>query len=357
MSGDKGFIRRSAITLILTAAALPAALPAKAQLIIHGEQIADKTLFEAASKEGQFTLYGTWPPENQRVLSEAFTKDTGIKINFVRATSGRLYPRVMAEFSAGKLAADFVDLTDLTFVMELSNNGVLSVPHKTPSWDKIPANMKDKDGRWYTFMRLVQVIGVNTALVKSEEEPKSFADLLKPHWKDRIGMPTIDAGGSAFSVQAFVREVVDKDYWNKMKAQNPRVYPSIAPTVTNLARGEVHVTMAGGSSIVQQMKQGAPVKVVFASEGVPSFTLSGGVTKSAKNINAAKVYLNYVLSKRGGSAIASVGDYGSHPDSPAPTNPGVDYPSQDKLWIIPGDHYMKVRDSYSQEWRTTFGTK
>lgn len=351
------FFRRVAACLALIAAVMAAAAPARAQLIIQGEEIADKALLDAARKEGQFTLYGTWPPSNQQVLSDAFTKDTGIKINFVRATSGRLYPRVLAEFSAGKLAADFVDLTDLTFVMDLADKGALSVPHKVPSWDKIPAHMKDKDGRWYTFMRLVQVIGVNTALVKPDETPRSFADLLQPQWKNRIGMPTIDAGGSAFSVQAFVREVVDKDYWSKLKEQNPRVYPSVAPTVTDLVRGEVHVALAGGSSIVQQMKQGAPVKAVFASEGVPSFTLSGGVTKSARNINAAKLYLNYVLSKRGGAAIASVGDYGSHPDAPTPTNPGVDYPPQDKLWIIPGDHYIKVRDSYSQEWRSTFGTK
>ncbi|MGE3244947.1 MAG: ABC transporter substrate-binding protein [Beijerinckiaceae bacterium] len=291
---------------------------AAAQLVVDGEQIAERALFEAAKKEGQLNLYGTWPPANQKILSDAFTKDTGIKISFVRATSGKLYPRVLAEFAAGRLGADFVDLTDLTFVLDLAKKGVLAVPHKTPSWDKIPASLKDSEGRWYTFMRLVQVIGVNTAIVKPGEEPKGFAELLDPKWKGRIGMPTIDAGGSAFSVQAFVREVVDKDYWKKMKAQEPRVYPSIAPTVTNLVRGEVHAILAGGSSIVAQMKRGAPVKVIFPSEGVPAFTLSGGVTKSARNPNAAKLYLNYITSKRGGSVIGTVGDYGTHPDAVPP---------------------------------------
>ncbi len=330
---------------------------AHAQLVVDGETIADKTLFDAARKEGQMNLYGTWPPENQKALSDAFTKDTGIRINFVRGTSGKMYPRILAEFGAGRLGADFVDLTDLTFVISLAEKGVLSVPHKTPDADRIAGNLKDEQHRWYTFMRLVQVIGVNTALVKPEEEPKSFADLLDPKWKGRIGMPTIDAGGSAFSVQAFMREVVDKDYWTKMRAQNPRVYPSIAPTVSNLVRGEVHVITAGGSSIVQQMMKGAPVKVIFASEGVPSFTLSGGIVKGAKNENAAKLYLNYVLSKRGGSVISSVGDYASHPDAPKPRNDRVGYPDQAKLWIVPAAHYLKVRDPYSVEWRATFGTK
>lgn len=290
-------------------------------------------------------------------MSTAFTKDTGIKVTFVRATSRQLFPRVLAEHNAGRLGADFVDFTDLTFVLQLVEKGVLTVPHKIPNWDAIAPVMKDPQGRWYTFMRLTQAIGVNTAIVKPADMPVGFADLLAPKWKNRLAMPTIDAGGSSFAVQAFLKEKMPGDYWKALKTQNPRVYPSVAPTVTNLVRGEFAAAIVGASTVIQQMRAGAPLKVVYAKEGTPAFPQSGGATVSAKNPNAAKLYLNWIMSKRCGDVIATTGNYGSHPDAKPPQAKDVDFPTQDKLWTVPAEHWVKVRIPYSTEWRATFGTK
>jgi iron(III) transport system substrate-binding protein len=341
----------------LAVAAGLSANTAQAQLVIDGETIADAALLSAAQKEGKLNVYGTWPPRNQKILNKAFKKDTGIDISFVRATSRKMFPRILAEHSAGRLGADFVDLTDLTFIVQLVQKGVLTVPYKVRNWDKIQSTLKDSQGRWYTFMRLTQVIGVNTAIVKPAEEPKGYADLLDPKWKGRIGLPTIDAGGSAFAVQAFLKEVVQKDYWKRLAALSPRVFPSVSPTVTDMVRGEVHVALAGSSTIINQIKSGAPAKVIFPKEGIPAFPLSGGITSSAKNLNAAKLYLNYITSKRGGTVYASTGNYGTHPDAPVPNLMGLKYPPQDQLWTVPADHWKKVRQSYSEEWRATFGRK
>lgn len=344
-----------AVGLAIAAAGLSGA--AQAQLVVNGETIADAALLAAAKKEGVLDIHGTWIPRNQKVLSAAFTKDTGIKVNFVRATSRKMYPRVLAEHTAGRLTADFVDLTDVTFILDLVGKGVLTVPHKTPSWDKIKTRLKDPQGRWVTFMLLTQSIGVNTALVKPADEPKSFKDLLDPKWKGKIGMPTIDAGGSAFSVQAFLREVVDPDFWKKLAAQKPRVYPSVSPTVTDMVRGEVSIALAGSTTVLNQRKSGAPAKVIIPEEGLPAFPLSGGVTSSAKHPNAAKLYVNYITSARGGSVIATTGNYSTNPDADIPTGPGVTFPPASKLWSVEANHWIKVREAYSTEWRDTFGTK
>lgn len=346
-------LRCAAITVLLAATTQAA----RAQLVIAGEHIADKALLDAARKEGQLSIYGAWPPSNQKTLSDAFTKDTGVKVSFVRATSGKLFPRVLAEYSAGRLGADYIDLTDLTFIKELVRKGVLNVPHKPPSWDKLSVKLKEEEGRWFSFIRLSQVIGVNKAIVKAEDMPASFADLLKPRWKGKIGMPSIDAGGSSFSVQAFLKEEMGKDFWQRLKAQNPRIYPSVAPSVSDMVRGETHLTLAGASTVIARMKAGAPVALVFPKEGVPVFPLTGGITVTAKHPNAAKLYINYVTSKRGGNVIATTGNYAIHPGANKPDLLNLDYPPQDKLWSIDADHWEKVRDVYSKEWRTVFGTQ
>ena len=346
-----------ALALAFAAGALAVPEARGQDLVIGGEKIADAALLAAARKEGKMTLYGTWTPDNQKTLSDAFKKDTGVDVSFIRLTSGKMYQRVVAEHAAGSLGADFIDLTDLTFVVDLVEKGVLTVPHRSPGFDKIPANLKDPQGRWYTFMLLIQIIGINTALVKPGDEPKGYKDLLDPKWKGKIGMPTIDAGGSAFAAQAFIREVVDKDFWPKLKAQEPRIYPSVAPTVTDMVRGEVSVAFSGHSTVLNQSKKGAPAKVIFPAEGLPSFPLTGGVAVSAKNPNAAKLYLNYVTSKRGGTVIAGTGNYGTNADAPIPSEPGLTYPPQSKLWSLDAAHWIKVRDSYSEEWRAIFGAK
>ncbi|MGE3244948.1 MAG: ABC transporter substrate-binding protein [Beijerinckiaceae bacterium] len=349
----------AAMVKTLAAAALLIVAPtiAHAQLVIGGENIAGKALFEAAKKEGQINIYGAWPPSNQKTLSDAFTKDTGIRVSFVRATSGKLYPRILAEFAAGRLNADYVDLTDLTFVKQLVRKGVLNVPYKPPSWDKLSPKLKDPQGRWFSFIRLSQVIGVNKAIVKPEDMPKGFADLLLPRWKGKIGMPSIDAGGSSFALQAFLKEEMGKDFWQKLKAQNPRIYPSVAPSVTDMVRGETQISLAGASTVIARMKAGAPVALVFPKEGVPVFPLTGGITVAAKHPNAAKLYINYITSKRGGDVIATTGNYSINPDAKKPDLLNLDYPAQDKLWTVEADHWEKVRDTYSKEWRSVFGTQ
>lgn len=348
-------LRNKLAAILMSTAALIVPQTAMAQLVIDGEEIADAELFEAAKAEGEVVIYGTWPPANQQVLSEAFTKDTGIQINHVRTTSQKLYPRALAEFSAGRLEADFIDLTDLTMLVDLVDKGVLSVEHKVPNWDKIDADLMDPEGRWYTFLRLVQVIGFNTAIVDEANAPTSFSDLLDPKWKDKIGMPGIEVGGSSFAVQAFLKEKIDTDFWTKFATQSPRVYPSVAPTVTDLARGEVEVALSSASSLYAQQQEGGPVKIVFPEEGLPAFPISGGITSVAPHPNAAKLYLNYIVSKRGGEAIARTGTYGTDPDAPRPSLEGLEFPPRDGLWLVSADHWFEIRDPYVAEWKAAFG--
>lgn len=332
---------------------------AKAQdadaLTIDGERIADAKLFSAAKKEGRLLMFSAYPAGALKTVVGAFQKDTGIKVEIVRLTSERLFPRVTAEHAAGKLAADYIDLTDLTLTKELADKGILNRPHKVPAFDAIPAAIKDGEGRWYAFYRPVSSIGVNSAIVKEPDMPKLWKDLLDPKWKGRIGIQSIDVGGSAFTLNLFLRSVYDPEFWSKLAAQKPRIYPGVAPAITDMVRGETSVVALGSPPLVAQIETKAPVRIVFPADGIPSFPVSGGIPVSARNPNAAAVLLNWLTSKRGGAVIGSSGAYPANPAAPAPHPAGITFPPAGKVWNISVDQWQKLRVSYSEEWRKVFG--
>lgn len=329
---------------------------AQQALIVDGEEIADAKLFAAARAEGALNVYGTYPSENLNDTLDAFRKDTGIKLEYVRVPTSRLYDRVLAEFSAGKLEVDYADLTDLTLIEEWMSRDILAV-HRVP-WDaKLQPSLRDKNGHWVYVYRPVQTIAVNTELVKEADYPKSWKDTFDPKWNGKMGMPSIEGGGAALTLFAFLRMEVDPDSWQKIAALNPRTYPSSAPNVNDLVRGRTAAAYGGASSFTEQVENGAPLKIILPAEGVAAFGGMGNVTTTAKHPNAAKVYVNYLTSKKGSTIISKSGSYGTHPDSPAPIVSGTQLPPQDKVWNISAEQWDKIHETWFEEWKTVFNRK
>jgi iron(III) transport system substrate-binding protein len=269
-----------------------------------------------------------------------------------------MYQRVTSEFAAKKLEADIVDLTELPLVQTIVERGILNVPHKVPSFDAIPAAIREAEGRWYALVRPVGVIAVNRSRVADADIPKSWEDLLQPKWKGIVGTTNIDAGGSVLTLYSFLRAKVDPDFWQKFAAQSPRIYPAVAPLSTDLTRGEVAVAIGAiAEPVWLQMKAGAPVKVIFPSEGISSFPAAGGISTTAKNPNAAALFLNWITSRHGSNVVARGGAYPANSTADRPSLEGLEYPSQDQVWNLDAAEWIATRDVRMKEWRETFGVK
>jgi iron(III) transport system substrate-binding protein len=350
-------MNRVASLLGAAALALLASAPAWAQALVKdGEEIADAKLMAAAKGEGRVNLYGTYPSENLEAVLEQFRKDTGLSLEYVRLPTSRMYDRVLAEFSAGKLEADYVDLTDLMLIKGWMERGILAA-HKVPAFDKIQRELRDEQGRWYFIVRPISVISVNTEMLKPADYPKSWKDLLDPKYKGQIGMPHLDAGGSAVTLYAFWRMKVAEDSWTRLAANEPRIYATAAPVQNDLVRGRVSIGFTGAAGIVQQIENKAPLKIIFPEEGLSAFGAMGNVTTTAKHPNAAKVWVNYVTSKYGSTLMSKTGSYGTHMDSPPPQGAGYTFPTQDKVFNISIDEWEKITAKYPTEWREVFEKK
>lgn len=352
------FCSSKALAATALALVMFAALPARAQLVIDGETISDAKTFDAAKQEGSLVAYGIYPADQMAPVLKAFEADTGIKTEFVRLPTPQMFNRVVTEYAAKKLEADYVDLSDQTLLNQLVEQGVY-VPHRVPSFNKIPAELKEVHGRYYSWLRIVSsAIVVNMSRVKDADVPTKLADILDPKWKGIIGVTNINAGGSAYSMDAFLRQRLDKDYAPKMAALSPKIYPFIAPMVTDVSRAEIAIAVGAISEqAIGQIKAGAPLKVVFPPEGVSTFPTAGGVTSTAKHPNAAGLFLDWLTSKRGGVVVAKGGAYPLNPDAGAPKSDVVTYPPQEKVWNTDPVQWVLERDDRIAEWTKVFGVK
>lgn len=331
---------------------------AHAQLVVDGETISDAKTVAAAKAEGRLLHYGTYPADAMKPIHAAFEADTGIKVEYVRLPSQNMFQRVTSEYAAKRLEADIVDLTELPLIQQLVERGVLNAPHKVPAFDKIPPAIREPDGRWYALVRPISIVAVNRSRVADNEIPKSWKDILDPKWKGLVGTANIDAGGSVLTLYSFLREKVDPDFWAKLAAQTPRIYPSIAPLSTDLARAEIAIGIGAiAEPIWMQMKAGAPVKVIFPSEGIASFPAAGGVSTTAKNPNAAALFLDWITSRHGGNVVARGGAYPANVTSDKPHLEGLDYPPQDQVYNLKLEEWVAQRDDRMKQWRETFGVK
>jgi iron(III) transport system substrate-binding protein len=348
--------RRAALGLLVAPALLR---QANAQgLTIGGETIADAELLAKAKQEGSITIYGSLPTRNWSLAGEAFQRETGIRIDYINLISPRIYARANAEFAAGRLAADWVDTTEVLMAKDWMERGLLRQPYKVPNFDSLDPVLRDPDGHWYSIFRTPYLLAVNTGVVDAREYPVSWNDLLDAKWRGgRIGLPSIDGGGAFFNAYAFLREKLGIDYLRRLAAQRPRIYPSSTPLLTDLVRGEVGVTIMAPASIRSQMDQGAPLKGILPREGVSAYATTGGITTSAPHPNAIRLYLNWLASLHGSNTVASSGIYGINARANTPAVRDLDIPPVADVWTMPLDRWAAQREAYIADWRGIFGTR
>ena len=346
------------LTALLVAVMLYHAVPAGAAggLVIDGTEIADAAAVDGAKKDGKLLLYSTYESTAMKKVVAAFTSDTGLNVEVIRLTSQPMFERATSEFSAHRLAADWVDTTDITLTDQLAQRGIFAVT-RVPAARALPKVLRDDGGRWYMIIRSLMVVGVNTAIVKPGDIPAKWTDLLNPRWKGKIGFASIDAGGTAYSAEFFLRQKYGLDYWKKLAAQNARIVPSAAPVMTDLARGETSIAIEPQESLLGAIADGAPVKIVYPAGGSPAYGISGGITSSAPHPRAAQLWLDWITSKRGGSVLAAIGAYGINPAAPAPMLPGLTMPPAADVYNIRAADYNQSRETYTKEWHQIFGTR
>jgi iron(III) transport system substrate-binding protein len=344
---------RVAAIVALAVAVIGQTAPAVGQaLVVDDEQIADAALLRAARAEGKLLVYTANFEHNERALLARFKDDTGVQSDMIRLATGRLFERVMTEYAGKKLQADIIGLTDVDLQARLVGEGIL-VAHRIPQWDVIPSALKEAGGHFYAMNRYPAVLGYNTKAWTKDTAPRSWAETLDPKYRGQVGIVQAASGGSSWSVALFQRKFVDPKFWEKQAANQPRIYTSSAPMADDIARGEITVGTVQMGLVKRLAAAGAPISLHFPREGAPTVGAVVGATSVARNPNAARLYLNWVMSKRGGRAISEIfTDYPAHPAAPPPdlSKYGIEVPPADRLWNADPKDMRELRDKWIAEW-------
>jgi len=275
-------------------------------------------LIEAAKKEGKVVWYTSIDLKLSEQIGKAFeAKFPGVTCRVERTGAERVFQRIGQEYSSNIRAVDVVNSSDAAHLVVWKRNGWLE-PHVPEDVAKFyPAEHKDVDGTFASFRVFLSIIAYNTNLVKKEEAPKSFADLLDPKWKGKMVKAHPGYSGTIMTATFQMARDLGWSYLEKLSQQNVLQLQSASDPPKRLALGERAVQADGVEYLVLQGKEsGQPIEPVYATEGSPLIIGPNAMFKGAPNPNAARLFQNYCFTAEAQQLIVDVGGLRSmHPQT------------------------------------------
>lgn len=256
-------------------------------------------LVEAAKKEGKVTFYTAMDLQFAEHLSKAFeAKYPGIAVRVERSGAERVFTRIGQEYSSNIHAVDVVNTADQAHCIVWKRNGWLApyLPEEVAKYyDK---RYYDSEGLYVTTRVLVSPIAYNTNLVKKEDAPKGFKDLLDPKWAGKLVKAHPAYSGTIMNATFQIARDLGWDYFVKLAAQKVMQVQSATDTPKRISLGERAVMVDGAGYLVIRYKEaGQPVDLIYPEEGTPVGGSPSAVFKAASNPNAARLFQNWMHSR------------------------------------------------------------
>ena len=273
-------------------------------------------LIEAAKKEGKVVWYTSVDLPLAEKIAKAFeAKYDGIAVRVERSGAERVFQRIGQEYGSNIHAVDVVNSSDAAHHIVWKRDGWLAAYVPEDVGKHYPAEHKDVDGHFASFRVWLSVIGYNTNLVKAEDAPKSFKDLLDPKWAGKIVKAHPGYSGTIMTATYQMSRDLGWDFFEKLARQRIMQVQSSADPPKKLALGERAVMADGNEYNMFQMKENKqPVEIVYPTEGAPLIIGPNAIFKAAPNPNAARLFQSFSFSPQAQQLIIDVGGLRSmHP--------------------------------------------
>ena len=278
----------------------------------------------------EITVYNAQHETLTKAWIEAFTKETGIKVNYRQGSDLDLANAIVLE---GRNSPADVFLTENSPAMVLVDNASLFAPVDAATLAMVPANYRAANGRWTGIAARSTVLVYNKAKVPVANLPKSMLDLAAPSWKGRwAGSPSgADFQAVVGALLELRGEQATGDWLKAMKA-NATIYRGNGAVLRAVNAGEIETGLIYHYYYFQdQAKTGEAsnnVGLHFFKNQDPGAFVSvsgGGVLATSKNVAEAQAFLKFVVGKTGQDilrtgdameyAVATTAE--SHPKLPA----------------------------------------
>jgi len=311
----------------------------------------------APSPSGEVTPPTTAAPAGTITLYTSVTQDTvdavlagfreavpGVTVEVFRAPTGELAGRIAAELREGGLQADLLWLTDPLSMAEYADQGLLL------EWEPSGASGIDAAYRaassWGT--RILNVVIVRGAGV--DPGPASWRDLAGAAYRDAVALPDPAFAGSAFGALGYfaLEPGYGMDFYRTLEANGATQLKAPDEVTTGVAEGRFRAGMTLDNSVRTAVAKGSPVELVWPADGAVAIHSPIAVVAGSDGPDAARTFVEFVLSEAGQSAIASTG---WQPVRPGAGGPAPDGPQVSPDWAVA----IERRDDLLAEYRAIFG--
>ena len=331
-------------------------LPTPTVLAASVEEIAlinkpdrQKILLEGAKKEGKISWYTSLIVDQVvRPVKEAFEKEYPfLQVEFFRANSERIVQRMFSEYQAKRYD---VDLLDGTVTAAMIRRAKFLQRFYSPHLAEHSTETKDPQGHWASTNVYFFSLGYNTRLVKANELPKTYEDLLNPRWKGQMMWSTSRGSGAPMFIGNVLQSMGEgggKAYLQKLRGQNiakttasnrqllDLVIAGEYPIALHIFNHHAHISKTAGAPVDWQVLEPATATVNTIA-----------LASRAPHPHASMLLLDFVLSEKGQKVFQQVNYLPSHPKVPArqaDLKPGGGRFNK-ALYITPEEQFDKGND-------------
>jgi iron(III) transport system substrate-binding protein len=239
--------------------------------------------------------------ESEKII-EAFNKEyPNITVTHLEKDSGDVLTLVQQKSSD----SDVVILIAQDSLVPMEPN---LYAYKTANDSKFTADYKNADNKWYACSMPLQTFMYNTDLLKGDDIPKSWYDLADPKYKGKIVLTDPASSGSAYAQLYMMYKLTGDLSLAEKIAKNGTVYVTDSKSGPQaVARGEYALTMTGESNVSSAISNGSPVNYLYPVEGTGRRIEGAGIIDGCKNLEAAKIFMDWFTGKGGAEAIRSCG--------------------------------------------------
>ena len=267
-------------------------------LILAQAQFTNRAkLVEEAKKEGKVVVYAAYSAADANAFKAAFEKKYPfIQFEYFRAGKDKLLGKYLTEVRGGQYLPD-VYQSSIFPVMTLLQKGLLT-RYNSPEREAFAETLKDTEGYWTSVYINAMTIAYNTRLVKREDVPKSYEDLLLPKWKGKLGLDLNKTEWYVAMLQ-MMGEEKGRKYMEALSKQDVQAREGNTLTGQLLVAGEFPVVISQYPTSAEELKKvGAPIDWVPLQ---PHLVYSIVMAATAKNSHptAGRLFVDFVLSEEG----------------------------------------------------------
>ena len=259
----------------------------------------------AAVKEGTLSWYTSTPFPLVQQLADKFTEQTGVKVQVLRSGGEAVIRRFLQENQAGQRAADVLTMSDAGAANGMTRQGLFA-PFRPAGFDKVLDGAKDKEGNW--IAQRIHLIGmvVRSDKVAEKDRPKTWSDLTDAKFKGQMVMPDPSYTAIQLIVVGMLSQKLGWDFYNALRKNDTMIVQGHQQVYKTMQQGERLIAAEGSDP--RSFNNGKEVPnqaVIYPTEGVFVISSPTAIIKNARNPNAARLFVEFMVSPAAQQMVAA----------------------------------------------------